>query len=77
MNAILNYIDKKLEEYSKELSKQDNDNKEIIQKEIEKHQERKQKYENIQNQIDKTGEAQVSTSDTESRQMIGINNDCL
>ena len=77
MNAILNYIDKKHEEYSKELSKQDNDNKEIIQKEIEKHQERKQKYENIQNQIDKTGEAQVSTSDTESRQMIGINNDCL
>jgi len=73
----LNYIDKKHEEYSKELSKQDNDNKEIIQKEIEKHQERKQKYENIQNQIDKTGEAQVSTSDTESRQMIGINNDCL
>jgi len=77
LNAILNYIDKKHEEYSKELSKQDNDNKEIIQKEIEKHQERKQKYENIQNQIDKTGEAQVSTSDTESRQMIGINNDCL
>jgi transposase len=70
----LEYIDKKLEEYSNELSEQDNDNKDIIQKEIEKHQERKQKYENIQNQINETGEAQVSTSDTESRQMIVRNN---
>ena len=70
----LEYIDNKLEQYNKALSEQDNDNKEIIQKEIEKHQERKQKYENIQNQINKTGEAQVSTSDTESRQMIVRNN---
>lgn len=70
----LEYIENKLEQYNKALSEQDNDNKEIIQKEIDKHQERKQKYENIQNQIDQSGQAQVSTSDTESRQMIVRNN---
>jgi len=70
----LEYIDKKLEEYNRVLAEEDNDNKELITKEIEKQQERRQKYENIQNQIDEIGEAQVSTSDTESRQMIVRNN---
>jgi len=68
------YIDNKIEEYNQALAQQDNDNKELIQKEIEKQLERKQKYEQIEQQIKDTGEAQVSTSDPESRQMIVRNN---
>ena len=70
----LEYIDNKIDEYCKAIAEHDNDNKELIEQEIEKHKERRQKYENIQNQIEATGQAQVSTSDTESRQMIIRNN---
>jgi len=68
------YIDNKLEEYNQALAQQDNDNKEFIQKEIEKHQERKNKYKELEKQLQDTGESQISTSDPESRQMIIRNN---
>ncbi|MDO9592203.1 MAG: IS1182 family transposase [Erysipelotrichaceae bacterium] len=68
------YIDNKLEEYNHALSQQDNDNKEFIQKEIEKHQERKNKYKELEKQLQDTDESQISTSDPESRQMIIRNN---
>jgi transposase len=70
----IEYIDKKLEEYNKTLAEQDNDNKEEIKKAIIEQEKRKEKYKNIEKQIEQTGEAQVSTSDTESRQMIIRNN---
>jgi len=68
------YIENKLEEYNTALAAQDGDNKEQIQQEIKKQEQRKQKYKEIEKQIKETGEAQVSTSDTESRQMITRNN---
>ncbi len=68
------YIDNKLEEYNQVLSEQDNDNKEIIHKEIEKHQERKDKYKELEKQLEETGGSQISTSDPDSRQMITRNN---
>lgn len=70
----LKYIDSKLEQYESELSDADEDSKEIIQKEIAKHTERKTNYNDLQNQLDETGETQISTSDPESRQMIVRNN---
>ena len=68
------YIDNKLDEYNKQLAKEDGDNKDRIQKEIEKHNHRKDKYKDLDNQLTESGESQVSTSDPESRQMMVRNN---
>jgi hypothetical protein len=70
----VSYIDKKLEEYNQVLAEQDGDNKQLIQHEIEKHQGRKKKYKQLEQQLKETNEAQISTSDPESRQMIVRNN---
>ena len=70
----LAYIENKLEEYTQALSNADCDNKAIIEKEIEKQQQRKANYKKLEQQLTKTGEEQISTSDTESRQMITRNN---
>lgn len=72
----LEYIENKLSAYQKELDENDGDKdkQEKIKSEIEKHQQRKKHYKSIEKQIKETGEDQVSTSDTESRQMIVRNN---
>lgn len=80
----LAYIDNKLEEYNNQLQEADNDksvsakdkkeNIEKIKSEIEKHNKRKETYKQLEQQIEETGEKQISTSDPESRQMIIRNN---
>ncbi len=70
----LAYIDEKLSQFEKQLSQADGDHRDLIESEIEKHKNRKKGYQNIQDQLDKTGENQLSTSDPESRQMITRNN---
>jgi len=70
----LTYIENKLEEYDKELAEADGDRKQEIQEEIEKQKNRKEEYHRIEEQLEDTGETQVSTSDPESRQMIVRNN---
>jgi len=67
------YIDAKLDEYNKALSTADQDNKKIIEKEIKKHEGRRAKYTAMQQQLEATGEVQISTSDPESRQLITRN----
>jgi transposase len=64
------YIDKKLEEYCKQLADSDGDDREEIQKEILRQTERKNRYRKIEDQLKSTGETQVSTSDPESRLMV-------
>ena len=68
------YIDNKLEEYNRALAEQDGDNKQLIQEEIKKQQDRKNQYKELEKQLKESGEAQLSTSDPESRQMIVRNN---
>jgi transposase len=72
------YIDDKLNEYSAVLAQADNDlsdeKKKEINDKINKHKQNKTKYEKLQQQIDETGEVQISTSDPDSRQMITRNN---
>ena len=68
------YIDNKLDEYNKQLSEADGDKKEQIKKEIENQNRRKDKYNELENQLKESGESQISTSDSESRQMIVRNN---
>ncbi len=70
----LAYIDAKLDEYNKASAEADDDNKQIIEQEIKKHTERKTAYENMSRQLEQTGEAQISTSDPTSRQLMTRNN---
>ena len=68
------YIDNKLDEYNEQLADQDGGDKEQLNKEIEKHKGRKDNYQQLDRQLDESGEVQISTSDPESRQMIVRNN---
>ena len=56
------------------MAEADEDNKQIIEQEIKKYTERKTGYENLSKQLEQSGEAQISTSDPESRQMMTRNN---
>lgn len=68
------YIDNKLEDYSRILSENDDDTAEKVREEITKQQERKEKYREIEKQLKESGQAQISTSDPESRQIVIRNN---
>jgi transposase len=68
------YIDNKLEEYTRALAENDGDNRQIIQDEIKKQQERKEQYRDLEKQLKESGEKQISTSDPESRQIMERNN---
>ena len=70
----LEYIENKLAEYNKALAESDGDEKEEIQKEIKKQNQRKDGYKKIEQQLKESGQSQVSTSDPESRQLITRNN---
>lgn len=70
----LAYIENKLNEYNNALAKEDCDKPEEIKKNIEKQIIRKEKYHQLEQQLKETGQEQISTSDTESRQMITRNN---
>lgn len=69
------YIDAKLEEYAGILANEDGDEnskKEAADK-IQKHLAQKEKYHHLQQQLNDTGEVQISTSDPDSRQLITRN----
>ena len=68
------YIDKKLEEYTRTLAENDEDNQKTLRDEIKKQQARKGQYKEIEEQLNKSGEAQISISDPESRQIVIRNN---
>ena len=76
VNRHLDYIDNKLDSYQKDLSQNDGDKE--LQKKIRagmrKQDTRREHYKSIERQIKQTGQQQVSTSDTDSRQMIVRNN---
>lgn len=70
----LEYIQNKLDQYQQALSESDGDDKQQIEKQIAKHQGRKEVYKDLEKQLLESGEKQISTSDPESRQMITRNN---
>ena len=75
----ITYIDARLEEYSKILAAEDKDElsepeKTEIKEKIKKHKERKATYQDLRQQLELSGETQISTSDPESRQLITRNN---
>lgn len=75
----LDHIESKLEQYNAQLAAADGDkmpdeDKQALEKKISQQKVRKAKYETFKKQLVHTGEKQISTSDTESRQMITRNN---
>jgi transposase len=66
----LQYIEKRLEEYNQALQQADEENKKIIEQQIQKQNSRKEKYHALSRQLTDTEQTQVSTSDPHSRQMI-------
>lgn len=72
----IEYIDKKLDDYNQALAQEDGDseNKKIIEQHIATQKSRKEKYEHLKQQLDQTGEVQISTTDPDSRQLITRNN---
>ena len=66
----LQYIEKRLDEYNQALEQADEENKKIICEQIEKQNERKEKYLDLSRQLNASAQTQVSTSDPDSRQMI-------
>lgn len=70
----LEYIENKLKEYNQAMAENDGDSKKQIENEIEKQNQRKAGYNQVEKQLKQTGQTQVSTSDPDSRQMIVRNN---
>ncbi len=71
----LAYIDNKIEQYNKALGEADGDQeKKEIREEIDKHNKQKKHYKQVEQQLDHSGEKQVSTSDPDTRQLIVRNN---
>ena len=70
----ITYIDNKLAEHNQQLSEADEDKKQQIEDEIKKQNQRKDKYNQLEKELEDCGETQVSTSDPESRQMVIRNN---
>jgi len=68
------YIDHKLEQYNKDLAVADDATKKKLNQEIVKHHQRKENYRQIENQLEQSGDTQVSTSDPQSRQITIRNN---
>ncbi len=67
----LHYIEQKLEEYNRALEEADSEqSKKAIEGQIDKQNERKDKYHQLREGLEKSGEPQVSTSDPESRQLM-------
>jgi transposase len=74
----LDYIDQKLEEYNKELAREDGDKPEnpktaATKKAIATQQARREQYEQMKEQLNESDEVQISTSDPDSRQLITRN----
>lgn len=70
----LEYINNKLTEYNDALALADQDNKTVIEQQIQKHQDRKKFYNQLTAELELSGEVQISTSDPDSRQLITRNN---
>jgi len=71
----LQYIDNKLEDYNKALAQADSDEqKQQINDDIGKQKARKKNYQNLEKQLDESGQKQISTTDPDSRQIVIRNN---
>ena len=68
------YIENKLNEYTSALETADEDHKKRIAEEVQKQNNRKDFYNDLNNRLQQSNDKQISTSDPDSRQMITRNN---
>ena len=66
----IKYIEEKLEEYTAKLADADGDDQQEIEGKIEEQKRRMAGYKQLEEQLNQTGEKQISTSDPESKQLI-------
>ena len=66
----LAYINRKLKEYNQAHALADGDQKQELEKKIDKQKNHQSKYQKIEKELIESGEKQVSTSDPESRQIM-------
>src|ERR1051325_2040668 len=67
----LQYIERRLDEYNQALETADSEeNRKVIQEQIQKQNQRKDKYNKLSEQLEQSGEPQISTSDPDSRQLM-------
>lgn len=67
----LDYIERRLDEYNGALEQADSEeSKKDIEEQIEKQNNRKEEYNGLRDQLERSGEPQISTSDPESRQLM-------
>ncbi len=68
----LAYIEAKLEEYNAVLAQEDGDSaqKELAQNKIDEHLKQKERYQELEKQLNASEDVQISTSDPDSRQLI-------
>jgi transposase len=81
LDRHLKHIDEKIDKYMRELDDSDTaescDRKpdtEEVQKRIQELRDRKKKYEEYKEQLEKTGESEISTTDPDARLMCNNNN---
>jgi len=67
----LEYIERKLDEYNGALEAADGEeNRKVIQEQINKQNNRKDKYKRLREELHQSGQPQISTSDPDSRQLL-------
>ena len=67
----LDYIERRLDEYNQALELADGEaSKEVIHEHINKQNDRKDKYNQLSEELLQTGQPQISTSDPDSRQLL-------
>lgn len=72
----LQYIESRLDEYTKALETADEENKKVLEQKIQTQNDRKQEYETLQQSLKEGEELQISTSDPDSRKLMIRNNIC-
>jgi hypothetical protein len=70
----IEYIDTKIEQYQQELEQADTIEKAELKIKITKQRERRQKYEKIEDQLQKSVDTQISTTDPEAKALRVNNN---
>lgn len=70
----IDYIDTKIEQYEQELDKADAAEKEELTVKIKTQRDRRQKYERLEEELVKTGDTQISTTDPDAKAMRVNNN---
>ena len=66
----IEYIDNKIEEYEKQIEQAEEEDKQEIEDKISYQQQKKDKYEKLEEELQNSGESQISLTDPEAKSVI-------